>query len=95
MTARLTDRLTDERSWLLTESPHCSRAVDGRLGDIYVGRMGMLSICIGAMLTIACLEFYLTRPRCPECNSIRATVNKSDGRIRLCRQCLNIYIVRR
>jgi hypothetical protein len=57
--------------------------------------MGMLSVCIGAMLTIACLEFYLSRPRCPECNSIRATVNKNDGRIRLCRQCLNIYIVRR
>ncbi|HKF19579.1 MAG TPA: hypothetical protein VKF14_20640 [Candidatus Dormibacteraeota bacterium] len=57
--------------------------------------MGMLSVCIGAMLTIACLEFYRSRPRCPECNSIRATVNKNDGRIRLCRQCLNIYVVRR
>ena len=63
--------------------------------DLYLGRMGMLSVCIGAMLTIACLEFYRSRPRCPECNSIRATVNKNDGRIRLCRQCLNIYVVRR
>ena len=63
--------------------------------DLYLGRMGMLSVFIGAMLTIACLEFYRSRPRCPECNSIRATVNKNDGRIRLCRQCLNIYVVRR
>ncbi len=55
----------------------------------------MLSFAIGALLTITFLELYRSHPRCPECHSIRAVVDRYDGRIRVCRQCLNIYVVRR